>query len=217
MSPQGSAGTAYLVAPDGGPGPGVLVLHSWWGLTAGTRKRCDDLADAGYTALAPNMLPGRLPIIAAEAELELAETDPNETAALLLSSVVALRAHSADPEAPVAVVGYSMGASWALWLAARNPLSVRAAVSYYGFQDIDFVDARAAFQVHVAEHDALMTEDQADEMEGHLRLLHDDVEFHRYPGTRHWFAEEEQVDFFDAEASALAWRRTLAFLAAFNP
>ena len=28
-----AAGHAYLVVPDDGPGHGVLVLHSWWGLT----------------------------------------------------------------------------------------------------------------------------------------------------------------------------------------
>jgi dienelactone hydrolase len=47
------AGTAYLVAPEAGSGPGVLVLHSWWGLTPFFRNVCDRLADAGFVALAP--------------------------------------------------------------------------------------------------------------------------------------------------------------------
>src|ERR1700761_4417482 len=101
-----SAGSAYLVRPDSGTGPGVLVLHAWWGLTRFFRGVCDRLADEGFVALAPDLMGGRQPETAAEAEVELAELDPNESAALLLSSVVALRSQTDDPDGPVAVVGF---------------------------------------------------------------------------------------------------------------
>ena len=35
------AGTGYLALPEGGSGPGLLVLHSWWGLTDHVRHVCD--------------------------------------------------------------------------------------------------------------------------------------------------------------------------------
>ena len=38
------AGRGYLALPDSGEGPGVLVLHSWWGLNAAFRDVCDRLA-----------------------------------------------------------------------------------------------------------------------------------------------------------------------------
>ena len=214
MEPGSSAGTAYLVRPDDGSGPGVLVLHSWWGLTPGVKGLCDRLADEGFVALAPDLLEGRRPETAAEAEVELAGVDPNATAALLLSSVVALRSQTSDPEGPISIVGYSMGASWALWLAARQPESVDAVVVYYGSQDIDFADLRARVLGHFADDDLLVTEDQRDEMLAHLRLLGRDVEFHRYPGTTHWFAEADHPEeaAYDPEAAALAFQRTLAFL-----
>ncbi|HTN80206.1 MAG TPA: dienelactone hydrolase family protein, partial [Acidimicrobiales bacterium] len=47
-----TAGTGYLVAPVSGSGPGVLVLHSWWGLTPFFRETCDRFADEGFVALA---------------------------------------------------------------------------------------------------------------------------------------------------------------------
>ena len=50
------AGAAYLVEPDDGPGHGVLVLHSWWGLTPEVKAVVEALADVGYTALAPDLL-----------------------------------------------------------------------------------------------------------------------------------------------------------------
>ena len=49
------AGTGYLALPAGGAGPGILVLHAWWGLTDHVRHVCDQLATEGYLALAPDL------------------------------------------------------------------------------------------------------------------------------------------------------------------
>lgn len=211
------AGSAYLVVPDEGPGHGVLVLHSWWGLDAATKGVVERLADAGYTALAPDLLGGIRPQDADAARDALAETDPNATAALVLSSVVALRAHSAVPTGPVAVLGFSMGASWALWLGTRQPDSIDAVVAYYGSQDIDFEALSSPVLGHFAEDDPFVTEDQLVEMQAHLLLLDKHVEFHRYEGTGHWFAEDTPIGPADAAAASLAWARTLAFLAEHAP
>lgn len=210
----GSAGSAYLVVPDDGPGHGVLVLHSWWGLTPDVKAVVEALADAGYTALAPDLLGGALPVDGDEARDVLADSNPNETAALVLSSIVALRAHAADPDGPVAIVGFSMGASWALWVATRQPDSVDAVVAYYGIQNIDFEDLTAPVLGHFAESDPLVAEDELVEMQAHLLLLDKHVEVHRYDGTGHWFAEPGAGEHHDAGAAELAWTRTLEFLAA---
>jgi dienelactone hydrolase len=50
-----SAGSGYVTVPDSGEGPGVLVLHAWWGLTPFFRRVCDRLAEAGFVALAPDL------------------------------------------------------------------------------------------------------------------------------------------------------------------
>ena len=106
MDSPARSGSAYLVEPDDGSGPGVLVLHSWWGLTPSTKHVVEHLADAGYTALAPDLCAGVVPADADAAQQLLADSDPNVTASLVLDSIVALRAHSAVPQDPVAVVGY---------------------------------------------------------------------------------------------------------------
>lgn len=216
------------MVPDDGPGPGVLVLHSWWGLTPAVKRTVEALADAGFTAMAPDLLEGALPGDVIEATEALAAVDPNLTAALVLDSIVALRANSADPEAPVAVVGYSMGGSWAMWAATRQPDSVAAVVDYYGHQDIDFSDLGAAVLCHFAEHDPLVGEHRTVEMQSHLLLLDKSVEVHRHAGTRHFFAEEGVVALgpggvtsarTEAELAATeaAWARTLEFLGAHAP
>lgn len=209
----GSAGTGYVVAPDSGSGPGVLVLHSWWGLTPFFKGVCDRLADEGLVALGPDLHgDGRTAETPDEAQALLAATDPNRTAALLVASLSALRAMPATIDGPVGVVGFSMGASWAMWLSARFPDDVAAVSIFYGTQDIDFIDARAAYLGHFAEHDEFVEDDDRAEMEAHLKLLGRDVEFHHYPNTGHWFFEQDRAAAYSPSSAALAWDRTVAFL-----
>ena len=83
-----SANTAYFVpaANESGRGPGVLVLHSWWGLTPGIKKVCEQLADLGFCALAPNFF-GEVALNIERAQALLAEAEQNKMADLVLSSI----------------------------------------------------------------------------------------------------------------------------------
>ncbi len=208
-----SAGTGYVVAPDSGTGPGVLVLHAWWGLTPFFREVCDRLADEGFVALAPDLHgDGRTADTPDEAEALLASTDPNRTAGLIASSLSALRGMPATPDGRVGILGFSMGASWALWAATRFPDDVAAVSVFYGSQDMDFAPARARFQGHFAEHDEFVSDDERVYLEAQLRLAGHETEFHLYPDTGHWFVETDRPAAHDAAAAAQAWSRTLAFL-----
>jgi carboxymethylenebutenolidase len=195
-----------------GTGLGVLVLSSWWGLTRGLKEYCNRLCDEGFVVLAPDLMAGAVPETAAEAELELAETDPNETANLILSSTVALRSATDDPTGPVAVIGFSMGASWALWAATRQPESFGKVVAYYGSQTIDFGDLSARVLGHFAEHDELVSADDVVLLEADLFEQGAEPEMWHYADTHHWFAEVGVDEHYDEVAAELAWERTLAFL-----
>ena len=50
-------GIMYLNDKQKKPGPGVIVIHEWWGLNDYARDRARMLARAGYTALAVDMYP----------------------------------------------------------------------------------------------------------------------------------------------------------------
>jgi carboxymethylenebutenolidase len=213
MADPSSAGTAYVVAPEGGTGPGVLVLHAWWGLTPFFRAVADRLADAGYVALVPDLHGGdRTAETPDEAEALLAATDPNQTAQLVTSSISALRRMPATDGGPIGIVGFSMGASWALWAATRFPDDVAAVVTFYGDQDIDFAPARAAFQLHFAEFDEWVSDDARVYVEAQLRLAGHRVEAHDYPGTGHWFMEADRPAAYAEPEAEQAWERLLAFL-----
>lgn len=206
------SGTAYVVTPQNEKGPGVLVLHSWWGLSSFIRQWCDRLADEGYVVMAPDLYAGATAATPDEAEKLLADMDVNRAADLALNSVGALLKLPVTTGETIGVVGFSMGASWALWLAARASQQISATVAYYGTQQIALDDATSAFLGHFAERDELVSEDELVELEAHLRLLGKDVDFHRYAGTGHWFVEEDRPAAFDPAAAEISWRRTLSFL-----
>jgi carboxymethylenebutenolidase len=211
-SPHRRNSTAYVVAPPEGHGPGVLVLHGWWGMTPFVRQLCDRLADEGFAVLAPDLFDGQTADGPDQAEALLAELDVDRAVDLIMATSSTLRDLPITDDRPIGVVGMSMGASLALWLATRAPEQVSAAVAYYGTQDVDFEPTQAAILGHFAERDELVTDDAVVEMEAHLRLLGKDVEFHRYAGTGHWFIEEDRPAAYDASAAALAWERTVTFL-----
>ena len=211
-TPRRQAGTAYVVAPEGGRGPGVLVLHAWWGLTPFFKQVCDRLADEGFVALAPDLHLGKQADTPDEAEALLASTDPNRVADLVLSSAATLRSLPITTGEPIGVLGFSMGASWGLWLSARAPEQVKAVAVFYGTQDIDFEGTQSAYLGHFAEVDEFEDEDAVAYLQAQLRLAGSEVEFHHYPGTGHWFFEEDRPAAFDRSAAQQAWERTIAFL-----
>lgn len=158
---------------------------------------------------------GETPDTALEGEAALAKVEPNNLSGLVLASVGVLQRAAEGEDQPIAVIGFSMGASLALWLAARAPDQVKTVVAFYGAQSIDFDEADAQFQGHFADNDHMVSEEDRVTTEAFLRLGNNETDFHLYPDTSHWFFETG--DTFDPEAAELAWTRTKDFLAEHHP
>ncbi len=202
---------AYFVSPRSGPGHPLLLLHSWWGLDSGVRRMADRISDEGHTVLVPDLLTGETFDEAEAAEAHLKSLDVDRLASLTQASVHLVREKGADRDAPVSIVGLSMGASLGLWASIRIPDAVSRVVSFYGTQTIDFTGARAAYQLHFADTDELVDSDEASFMEATIGLSGLEVESHSYPGTSHWFFEPERPN-YDPGAAEQAWERMVRFL-----
>ncbi len=200
---------AYFVQGDQGPGPGVLVLHSFWGLTSSVKNLAVSLAEHGYTVLAPDINFGELPETEEAAVDHLGAASPDRLASLVLSSTKLL--HQQSTEGPIGIIGFGMGGSLGLWASVRMAEEVAAAVSFYGSQQIDFAGSKSSYLIHLAEDDEYISDDEAAFMEATMGLEALPVEVARYPGTKHGFCEPDG-DTFDPEAFEQAWEKTLAFL-----
>lgn len=202
----------YLATPPGGEGNPVLVLHPWWGLNDTIRAFCDRLAEAGYVVFAPDLYHGNVTDQIPEADaLSTALFSSREQAQ---ADVVAAAAYLSDlaGQPDLVVIGFSMGAFYALDISARMPEAIRAVVVYYGTGPADFSRSRAAYLGHFAKNDPYETADDVAYLENALREAGRPATFYRYTDTGHWFAEPDREDAYDAAAAALAWSRTLTFL-----
>jgi carboxymethylenebutenolidase len=204
----------YLATPAAGSGPGVLVLHAWWGLNETIRTVCDRLAGAGFVAFAPDLYHGEVAetIPAAEALGSALDANFEQARAEVAAAAAYLDELAGLPGRGVAVVAFSLGVYYALDLAAAHPDSVHAAVIFYGSGDADFSTSKASYLGHFAAEDEFEPEPNVAALEESLRQAGRPVTFYRYPDTGHWFFEPDRTAAYDDEAAQLAWQRTLAFL-----
>jgi carboxymethylenebutenolidase len=200
---------AYL-ASAASDGPGLLVLPSWFGLKPYFRQVCDRLAEIGYTALGLDYYSGRVGRTVEEAQVlqEEVEGDLEVMGAIVQAANEHLA--SLQPGRPVGIVGFSMGTDWAVITAANDP-GVAAIVLFYGGWIGDFSRMKARVLGHYAENDEYQSLERTNGMVENMKAAGVDVKTYNYPGTAHWFMEEDRPEYNPA-AAALAWERTLAFL-----
>jgi len=201
---------AYLASPKDG-GPGILVLHAWWGLKPFFKQVCDQLAEHGFVAFAPDLYQGRVAKTIDEAKTYHAEFEQNGSE-FMGATVKAAQKYLSDLCAgkPNGVMGFSMGAAWSLVVAADEP-NVSAVVLFYGAYVPDFKQMTAKVLGHFAEVDEWEPLDGVKTMEKDLQAAGVDVTFHFYPKVGHWFVESDRPE-YDTSTAALAWDRTFEFL-----
>lgn len=204
----------YLAVPAAGSGKPVLVLHAWWGLNATIKALCDRLAEAGFVAFAPDLYHGKLAdtIDGAEALVNALFAVHLEAEAEIRDAVKFLKQRTASAESGVAVIGFSMGAYYALNLSATTPEDTHSVVIFYGTGPDDFSQSKAEYLGHFAENDPYEPQASVDGLKDALKTAGRPATIYTYSGTGHWFFEPDRVDAYNADAAALAWERTLAFL-----
>lgn len=202
----------YLALPQSGKGDPVLVLHAWWGLNDTIKDFCKRLAGEGFIAFAPDLYHGKVATTIPDAEA-LAQTLDSDAAQTESADAAAFLSECAgSPARGIAVIGFSLGSSYAFDLSASAPERVHSVVSFYGAGEADFSAARADYLGHFAEDDEYEPIEYITALEDALKRAARPVIFHTYPGTNHWFFEPDRTEQYNAEAASLAWDRTLAFL-----
>jgi carboxymethylenebutenolidase len=210
--------SAYLAEPTTGSGPGVVVLHAWWGLTEPFQRVCDRLALAGFVALAPDLYHGQTTASVEEAEAlaEALNQDEERVRGDIAAAVQFLRQHEAtklaDGHGKLAIVGFSLGGAYALDTSVTLAEEIAAVVTFYAsYTGPVYSRASAAYLCHFAENDPFESAESVAEMEQELQAADRQFTFYTYPGTKHWFFEENRPE-YDAEAARIAWERTTQFL-----
>jgi carboxymethylenebutenolidase len=216
---NGSTGSGYLAVPDGGKGPGVVVIQEWWGLNDQIKEVCDRFASEGFVALAPDLYRGKTTKEPDEAGKLMMALNIEQAAKDMAGAIDFLKGHDAVTSKGVGVIGFCMGGGLALWLATLRPDDVAAVAPYYGVipspaAQPDYSKLKAPVQGHYAENDDFAGPEQVRKLEAELKALGKQCEFFIYPGTEHAFTNHHRPEVFHEEHSATAWKRTIDFFKA---
>lgn len=216
--PDGTSIEGYLAEPPEGEGaPGIVVIQEWWGLNDEIKGVADKLAAAGYRALVPDLYRGKLALEANEAEHLMNDLDFGDAAGQDIRGAV--QHLKTTGSSRVGVTGFCMGGALTL-LAAVNVPEADAAVVWYGYPPLEYVDAskiEAPLLAHWAKHDEAFPIENVDELENILQSANVTFDFYRYD-AKHAFANKDADSHnlpmlkYNAEAAELAWQRTMEFL-----
>ena len=208
--PDGKEANGYYTEPAGGvKAPGIVVIQEWWGVNEQIKGVANQLAAAGYRALVPDLYRGKVTVEAQEAQHLMSGLNFGDAAGQdIRGAVQYLKKNSAR----VAVTGFCLGGALTL-LAAVNVPETDAAVTWYGFPPLEYIDAtkiKMPLMGHFAIDDTYFQISSVDELEKKLEDAKVKFEFYRYKAG-HAFAHETGAA-YNREAADLAWRRTMEFL-----
>ena len=213
--PDGRDASGHYVEPAAGSRTsGVVIIQEWWGVTDQIKGVANRFAEPGYRALVPDLYRGQVGLDAKEAQHLMEGLNFGDAAGQdIRGAVQYLKASSTK----VGVTGFCMGGALTL-LAAANVPELDAAVAWYGFPPLEYLDAskiKAPLMGHFATRDAFFKIEQVDVLEEKLQEAGVRYTFHRYD-AQHAFANEVPIDAgiptkYDANSAERAWQRTLEF------
>lgn len=233
-SEDGPALPAYVARPAQQPNPtGVIVAHELFGVNPDIRGVADDLAGAGYLAVAPEFYHRDAPEGAwfqrddkgrADGFRQLGKLTRQNALADIAATANWLKTQPGITK--VAVIGFSAGGLLAYLAACKDPDVECTAVLYGGWLTapagpvplsgptpvLDLTPGiRGKLLYLVGDEDFLIDADQREQIAAALEAAKIDHELVRYPGTGHAFFWPGTPD-YRPQARADAWSRILTLL-----
>ncbi len=204
---------AYLARPKADKKyPAVVVIHENRGLNAHIEDVARRAAQAGFLAIAPNILSTLSPMPANEDEARaaFAALKPEENLANFVNAFTYLASRS-DSNGNFGCVGFCWGGAMANSLAVNVP-NLKAAVAFYGRQatTADVPKINAAVQLHYASLDERINAG-IKEYEDALKANNKAYESFTYEAVNHAFHNDTSTARYNEAAAKLAWSRTIEF------
>jgi carboxymethylenebutenolidase len=219
---EGRDGTfnAYIARPKALPAAAVVVLQELFGVNADIRKTCDELAEQGFVAVAPDLFwrqePGVDLSVTSEPDwqhgLRLYQAYDRDAGVRDIKDTLNAVAKLPECTGKIAVQGYCLGALMTFLTAVRG--QVNAAVAYHGADTEKYLDEAdslsAPLLMHLGEEDEFISKVAQAEIKAALAGKAN-ATVYSYPGQRHAFARHNGTH-YNAAAAALANGRTGEFL-----
>jgi carboxymethylenebutenolidase len=211
---------AYIARPIASRAPAVVVLQELFGVNADIRKTCDELAEKGFIAIAPDLFwrqePGVDLNVTSERDwqhgLRLYQAYDRDAGVKDIKDTVAIAAGLPDCTGKVAVLGYCLGGLMSFLTAVR--CEVDAVVAYHGGDTEKYLNEanglHAPLLMHLAEEDEFISKLAQAEIKAALATKQNTT-IYSYPGQNHAFSRHDGAH-YNAAAATLAHGRTYEFL-----
>jgi carboxymethylenebutenolidase len=211
---------AYVARPATLPAPAIVVLHEVFGVNADIRQHCDELAQEGFLAVAPDLFwriePGVDLSVTSQPDWEhgvrLYQAFDREAGTRDIKDTVDAVVRLPECNGKIALLGYCLGGL--MTFLATEHYDVDAAVAFHGAETEkylgDAADLHSPLLMHLAEEDEFMSKVAQAEIRAALSG-EPNVTIYSYPGQAHAFSRHGGAH-YNAEAAALANRRTSEFL-----
>ncbi|CUV02790.1 Dienelactone hydrolase family [hydrothermal vent metagenome] len=213
----------YAALPDGsGPHPAVVIAFHVGGLDDFDRKMADQLAEAGFVAVVPDLFHRFSKEVMDGPRLDrLGHLKDADIIADMNAAVDFLTANSAINDDRIGVTGFCMGGRIAWLMAASNQI-FKCTVPFYGgnimgnwgpgdtpFSMSNNINCPMLF--HFGAEDGNPSVADRDTFDAELKRLSKDFEFHTYDGAGHAFMDHTNPDRYHEASAAAAWPRTIDF------
>src|SRR6266852_2206310 len=211
---------AYIARSKAFPAPAVVVLQELFGVNADIRKTCDELAEQGFIAVAPDLFWRQEPGVDLSVTsvpdwqhgLRLYQAYDRDAGARAVKDTVNAVAKLLGCTGKVAVNGYCLGALMVFLTSVRY--GVDAAVAYHGGDTDKYLGEidglHAPMLMHLAEEDEFISKAAQAEIKAALANK-PNATVYTYPGQHHAFSRHNGAH-YNAAAAALANGRTSEFL-----
>ncbi len=221
----GSPMDMYASIPSGsGPHPAVVIAFQVGGLDDFDRKMADQLAEAGYVAVVPDLFHRFSQEVMDGPRLDrLGHLSDPDIIADMNAAVDFLKGQSSVDSERIGVTGFCMGGRIAWLMAASNSI-FKCTVPFYGgnimgnwgpgetpFAQASNINCPMLF--HFGATDGNPSPEDMVKLDNELTRLGKQHTFHSYAGAGHAFMDYTNPDRHHKEAADAAWPRTLEFFA----
>jgi len=211
---NGGSGEGYLALPDSpGPHRAVVVIQEWWGLDKHIEDVTRRFAEAGFAALAPDLYHGQIADEPDDARKLVMGLQVPAAAQEMAGAAAYLAGREDVAPKQVGVIGFCLGGSLALLLAATSP-QVGAVASFYGgreFATDELRQIKAPVLAIFGERDGGIPPERHAALDTALNELGLPHAIYVYPGAPHAFFNDSRPHAYRPEAARDAWARTLAW------
>ncbi len=211
--------SGYLAEPPD-RGPGVIVIHEWWGLDSplsNIRELTDRLAQEGFTAFAPDFYRGKTadnPDDAGALMTDMFQNRMEEVDSMFRCAVEGLKGLSKVDPKKIGVTGFCCGGTLSMYFASKFSELIDASVPFYGLPQLAPVNGsgvKVPIFFVMAEKDEFVNNDEVMDLAKEVWKNGIEVQTKVYPGVNHAFLNTKRPEVYNEEIAEDAWKMAVEF------